>query len=412
VTFALKAIEKPESFGPLLESLLSPPYDPAVARLAGKLGSKDQLSYLLKIVAQKDHPLMKSAALGLVEAAEDRQLRPNGETLLATACSNMLDSKDDEVVAAGCRLVGLWRRGKFDSKVIRLLQREDVPYSVHKAAAFALAELGHPFLSEPNKNPAKFSESARIATTCALVRRTPASGANIVVELLRDKRSEVEIEELLNAVLTKRNAIIPFAKALDASQPIPADNAIHIRRLVETSGIKNGELLAALSKLGSVQRSPRSMDQLALLVEQSARGNVAQGREIFQRAELTCIKCHAVKGKGGEIGPDLSSIGAAAPVDYLIESLLAPSNKIKEGYRMSVIITEDGDAYSGTVVREDDRIVLIRNAVGQENRILKSKIESRETSGTSMMPSGLTANLPDEEFLDLIAYLSSLGRAK
>lgn len=107
--------------------------------------------------------------------------------------------------------------------------------------------------------------------------------------------------------------------------------------------------------------------------------------------------------------PDHRVRAAAAPVLY---HWLAPSNKIKEGYRMSVIITEDGDAYSGTVVREDDRIVLIRNAVGQENRILKSKIESRETSGTSMMPSGLTANLPDKEFLNLIAYLSSLGRAK
>ena len=102
--------------------------------------------------------------------------------------------------------------------------------------------------------------------------------------------------------------------------------------------------------------------------------------------------------------------GAAAPVDYLIESLLAPSEKIKEGYRMSVIITEDGDVYSGTVVLEDERVVLIRNAVGQENRVLKSSIDSRDTSGISMMPSGLTANLSDTEFRDLVAYLASLGK--
>ena len=218
----------------------------------------------------------------------------------------------------------------------------------------------------------------------------------------------MDIEELLNAVLTKQDAITPFARALEAS--VTADNATRVRRLVETSGIQNADLIAALDKLTPARPLPRSMDQLASLVEQSAHGNLQRGREVFQRKELTCIKCHAVSGEGGDIGPDLSSIGAAAPADYLIESLLAPSNKIKEGYRMSVIVTEDGDAYSGTILREDDRIVLMRNAVGQENRVSKSRIESRETSSTSMMPSGLTAQLSDEEFLDLIAYLSSLGK--
>ena len=121
------------------------------------------------------------------------------------------------------------------------------------------------------------------------------------------------------------------------------------------------------------------------------------------------MKCHAVNGEGSNIGSDLSSIGAAAPVDYLIESLLAPSEKIKEGYRMSVIITEDGDVYSGTVVREDERLVLILNAAGQENRVLKSSIDSRDKSGISRMPSGLTANLSDIEFRDLVVYLASLG---
>ena len=149
--------------------------------------------------------------------------------------------------------------------------------------------------------------------------------------------------------------------------------------------------------------------QRASLVASSAQGDAAKGHAIFQRKELTCVKCHAVNGEGSNIGSDLSSIGAAAPVDYLIESLLAPSEKIKEGYRMSVIITEDGDVYSGTVVREDERMVLIRNAAGQENRVLKSSIDSRDKSGISRMPSGLTANLSDIEFRDLVVYLASLG---
>ena len=408
MAFALKAIEKPETLGPLLETLRSPPFDPAIARLAGKLGSAEQLSYLLEIVTAKDHPLMESAALGLVEAAADRQLRPKGDGKLLAACKTLVESNDHELVAAGCRLIGFWKRGQLDKNVIGLLQRDDVPQVVYQAAAFALAELRHPFLSAPSRTPEKFSDSAQIAAACALVRRSPSDGAKSVVALLRDERTEAEVEDLLNAVLTKQDAITPFAKAL-AETPIASQNTTLVRRLVETSSIQNAELMSAFGR-SAAQPNSRSMGELTSLVAASAKGDIAKGQAVFKRKELTCIKCHAVQGEGGNIGPDLSSIGAAAPVDYLVESLLAPSKKIKEGYRMSVIVTEDGDVYSGTVIREDDRIVLIRNAVGQENRVLKSVIESRETSGTSMMPSGLTAPLSNAEFADLIAYLASLGK--
>ena len=47
-------------------------------------------------------------------------------------------------------------------------------------------------------------------------------------------------------------------------------------------------------------------------------------------------------GAGGKIGPDLTSIGASAPPDYLVESLLYPNAKIKEGYHSVLIATKDG----------------------------------------------------------------------
>ena len=164
MAFALKAIEKPGVLGPLLETLRSPPYDPAIVRLAGKLGSAEQLLHLLEIVEQPDHGLMRSAALGLVEAAEDRDLRPARNDLNA-ACLSMLSSKDLDVIAAGCRLVGFWHRDELDTRVIRFLQRDDVPHSVHKAAGFALARLRHPFLSDTTE----LVDSAKIASASAPV---------------------------------------------------------------------------------------------------------------------------------------------------------------------------------------------------------------------------------------------------
>ena len=77
---------------------------------------------------------------------------------------------------------------------------------------------------------------------------------------------------------------------------------------------------------------------------------------------------------------------------------------------MSIIATDDGDVYSGAVVREDTNVVVIRNAAGMESRVPKLKIDSRHTSPVSMMPSGLSGSLREDEFVDLIAYLASLGK--
>lgn len=137
--------------------------------------------------------------------------------------------------------------------------------------------------------------------------------------------------------------------------------------------------------------------QLNRILLKRREGDVGRGKKIYNRAELSCVKCLAVGGEGGNIGPDLSSIGSAAPADYLVESLIQPSKKIKEGSRMTLIITEDGDVISGLVVREDDNVLIIRNAAGNENRVAKSIIASRHTGSKSMMLSGLVASLREDE---------------
>ena len=151
---------------------------------------------------------------------------------------------------------------------------------------------------------------------------------------------------------------------------------------------------------------------MAHILEKIPNGNIEYGKAIYSRAALACFSCHAINGTGGILGPDLSSIGASAPADYLIESLLNPSKKIKEGYRMAVITTKKGDVFAGSLANENQNVVVIRNAVGTIFRLPKESIAKRETSPVSMMPSGLTASLREDEFIDLISYLSSLGKTK
>jgi putative heme-binding domain-containing protein len=105
----------------------------------------------------------------------------------------------------------------------------------------------------------------------------------------------------------------------------------------------------------------------------------------------------------------MTSIGASAQPDYLVESLLYPNAKIKEGFHSSNISTKDDQELSGIVVKETDKEVVIRNAANQEVSIAKANITQR-VNGGSLMPSGLVDALLPEERLDLIKFLSSLGK--
>ena len=103
-------------------------------------------------------------------------------------------------------------------------------------------------------------------------------------------------------------------------------------------------------------------------------------------------------------------MGASSPVDYIVESMLDPSAKIKEGYHTTTILTADGKQVSGRVVLEDADKLVLRDAENQQHVIAKADIDERIQSPTSLMPADLVAKLPRADFVDLIAFLSSLGK--
>src|SRR5439155_18127050 len=133
-------------------------------------------------------------------------------------------------------------------------------------------------------------------------------------------------------------------------------------------------------------------------------GNPARGEAVYRRKELGCVVCHAIAGAGGRVGPDLASIGASAPVDYVIESVLAPNKKVKEGYHSIQVTTKDGQDLSGIPVRETGEELVLRDATNKELSIPKKDIETRKMGG-SIMPAGLVEVLSPGERLDLFRFL-------
>jgi len=187
--------------------------------------------------------------------------------------------------------------------------------------------------------------------------------------------------------------------------------------IVDLADPENPKIAATLQLENSVVGPPVNLDidpsgSVALVansVDVVKEGDAARGETIFRRKELGCVTCHAIGGIGGKVGPDMTSIGASAQVDYLIESVLYPNRKIKEGYHSVIVETKDGLDLSGVLVSESGDELILRDATGKETRIAKNNIQNRAT-GNSLMPGGLVDTLSPTERLDLYRFLSELGK--
>jgi putative heme-binding domain-containing protein len=125
--------------------------------------------------------------------------------------------------------------------------------------------------------------------------------------------------------------------------------------------------------------------------------------------DLGCIRCHAINRAGGNVGPDLGAVGGSSPLDYIITSILDPNASVKEAYLTKIIDTKKGLTVTGIVVdRNKDRVVL-KDATGKLIRIPVKDIDD-EQNGRTLMPDGITKILTHAEQLDLMRFVSELGK--
>ena len=166
-------------------------------------------------------------------------------------------------------------------------------------------------------------------------------------------------------------------------------------------------------KVAQYESSKPTDDPLAAYREVLSGGDAQRGRTIFTtKAELECVRCHQVRGSsgelaGGEVGPDLSGIGARQTRSYLLESIVNPNKQIAQGFESVVLATSDGKVQTGIFRSEDNEHVRLITFEGKPLAVLKSTIEERQR-GPSAMPNDLVKKLTKTELRDLIEFLMSL----
>ena len=255
-------------------------------------------------------------------------------------------------------------------------------------------------------------ETIRNAAAARYMLLDPKAGSQVVANRLQSLSVGEDPSEMIRMALSSQEGPTMLATALDAVSIHPDIARASLNEL-GSSGLSIPELTKALRRAGKLDKvagwklTPKQ--RAGLLAEVAASGEAAAGERVYRRKDMACQKCHAIGGAGGQVGPDLASIGASAQPDYILESLLEPSKKIKENYHSLVIVNDEGKVITGIKLRETKDDLLLRNAEDEIFRVPLDSIDERADGG-SLMPSGLVDSLTRAELVNLVRYLSELGK--
>ena len=177
------------------------------------------------------------------------------------------------------------------------------------------------------------------------------------------------------------------------------------------------ELLEAAAKRPSpavtstLQRFNSSLskdDALAPFRATLAGGDATEGKRLFnEHPGAQCLRCHAVRGAGGIVGPDLAGIGKRLTREQLLESIVFPNQTIAVGFENATLVLKGGANHNGLVKSETATELILDSPEDGKLTLKKSAIEKR-IRGLSAMPEGMDKLMTRRELRDLVEYLAGL----
>jgi putative heme-binding domain-containing protein len=419
----LPALEKGDiTFGKHTSTILSKTHSGDVIQVVRKLaedGTPENLALLAQVGNAKDlthvldhgrNPLSLGA---LLESTRLRNLKPEGD--LRGALEAIIEKGDPKLLPIALSLAGEWQIKPLATQIKSHLKNPSSPEATQLAALQAITALkdaeAQSLLEKfatAEQSSALHTEAIRLLTSVNATKAAVLTYYQLIPNLTEPKK----ITPILAALIQGPGRGAKLAKLIE-QKPL---NQAHLARIHQALGLTGQScepLQAALAKTRKMSNQiPAKYDeayvkQLKSLVESS--GDSARGKLAYTKA-ASCIGCHKIDGGGGDIGPDLTEVGAGRSTELLIESVLWPNRQIREGYMTTTLTTKDNQLHTGYKISEADGIITLRDlATTNTKKIPHAQVTAEKESGSAMI-AGLTAALTKKELADLIAYLSSLKK--
>lgn len=380
--------------------------------LIGKAGGPEELRklYAQVLAGDFDSDATVRALDALSEAARLRKVRPNNPP---AGISKLIAADDAAVQQSAVQLAGSWKLAGQIAALAAVASRDGAADPLRRAALDAIREIGGQPAADALAELATTDPAVAIRQRAVVL--LAALDANRASQpfyaLLTQLPNEEQALELWRQMLSGQGV----GQVLAASLPADGVSVTAARAGVRASrdgGREEPELLAALLPLSDMSLTAEKLtpERVQEMVKQVAsQGDPAKGEIVYMRESLACVHCHSIGGVGGKVGPDMTSLGASAPVDYLIESLFDPNAKIKEGYHSVTVLSDDGTIVSGIETESTEAEMVLRDANDKLVRIPRAEVVGTKP-GQSLMPTGVVDRLSKQEQIDLISFLSRLGK--
>jgi putative heme-binding domain-containing protein len=330
------------------------------------------------------------------------------------AVGHSLSSADSRLAHQAVTIVRVHGLADFDEALRRLAENSQKPADLRVAAAAAVAPR-LPKVEQPLFEFLKARLDAALPPLTRLAAATALGNARLNDEQLLAltkvvaEMGSLELPRLLAAFERSHNARVgeKLVEALGRSPGLSTLTGEVLRQTVrDYPDAVRQKIHPLLKRLDMDAEKMRArLDELEPVL---SGGNVQRGRQVFFGTIAVCSACHAVKGEGGQIGPDLSKIAVLRGKRDLLESVLFPSAGFARGYEPYTVTTRSGKVYSGILKRETADAIYLIATDRAEIRVPRAEIDAIDPARTSIMPQGLEVQLSRQELTDLFAFLQSL----
>jgi putative heme-binding domain-containing protein len=158
-------------------------------------------------------------------------------------------------------------------------------------------------------------------------------------------------------------------------------------------------------------------------IDAPAAGDVALGEQIFW-GKAECGTCHMIRGKGGIIGPELSSIADMRKTASIVDALTNPGYRVQgdggaiprkleppTNYQAVRVTLPDGKVIRGVLKNEDSVSLQVLGVDDSRLHLLdRARLKDVVYEKTSLMPRDYKSRLSAQEFQNLVAFLTRLSR--
>jgi len=362
--------------------------------------------FALESLAIWNEPFTRDRVTGLWRKLQPRSEAQGAVEVAAQIVPALLADKSDAIRLAAAELAGALKVAATEPALIAAISEAKNSGALRAAALHALHAM----------KSAKLTD----AVTAAL-----ADKDNTLVEAARDLAESVspELAVKVNAAVLGKGGTRDQQQALAtiARQPgVEADRVL----AEQLDRLSSGKLPVALrldlleaaalredpaikAKLAAYEQARAAEDPLARFRECLEGGDSKLGREIFyEQAEAACLRCHKIKGEGGDVGPDLVGIGTRHDREYILRSIVDPNAMIAQGYENVMVTLTDGNVVVGLLSADEPTSITLKSLTdGTPQKVEKAKVKER-MSVPSAMPPGLAEVLGKRNLRNVVEFLA------